>query len=33
VIGALPDAEKYKPDNYKQDKKDLLSENPGAGDG
>ena len=33
MIGALTDAEKYKPDNYKQDKKDLLSENPGAGDG
>ena len=32
MIDALPDAEKYKPENYKEDKLPLLSENPGKGD-
>ena len=32
MLEALPDAEKYKPENYKENKKDLLSENPGKGD-
>ena len=32
MIEALPDHEKYAPENYKEDKLPLLSETPGKGD-
>ena len=28
----MPEADKYNPENYKKDKTNLLSENPGKGD-
>ena len=30
IIDQLPEAEEYKPENYKKSKKDLFSENPGG---